>query len=150
MRGPVGFGPKGSKPNRPREPAQTQVRESVENQGKVSFEGKTHLPGIFYLGSLVLYIVLSSCPPGAVVYLGSCRTWPIVVHGQFSYLGSCLPGQLSPGQLSAWAVVAWAVVLAPSNPTVVLCCVEVGVLIILILIWTPEKYLVYYQLSGGC
>ena len=81
----------------PREPAQTQVREGVENQGKVSFEGKTHLPSIFYLGSLVLYVVLGqlstwgSCLPGQLSY------GAVVVPGQLSYLGSCLPGQFSPG-----------------------------------------------------
>ena len=48
-----------------------------------------------------------SCPPGAVVYLGSCHTGAVVVPEQLSYLGSCQPGQLSlgsclPGQFSPW------------------------------------------------
>ena len=41
-----------------------------------------------------------SCPPGAVVYLGSCPTWAVVVPGQLSYLGSCRLDSCLPGQLS--------------------------------------------------
>ena len=68
--------------------------------------GRTHQPRFIkiYLGSILLNVVLG---------LGQFSTWAVVVPGQLSYLGSCLPGQLLPGQLSAWAVVAWAVVLAP-------------------------------------
>ena len=83
----------------------SQVREGVEKQGKVSFEGKTHLPSIFYMGSLVLYVVLGQLSTWAVVvlgqlsYPGSCLTWAVVYLGSCC-LGSCLPGQLSPGQLS--------------------------------------------------
>ena len=49
----------------------------------------------------------TKCRTGAVVTLGQLSTWTVVALGQLSYLGSCLPGQLSPGQLPAWAVVAW-------------------------------------------
>ena len=74
--------------------------------------------GIFQTWAVVTMgqlLPLGSCPPGVVVYLGSCPTWAVVQPGQLSYLGSCLPGQLLPGQLSAWAVVASAVVLALEN-----------------------------------
>ena len=65
----------------------------------------THLPSIFYLGSLLLYVVLGqlstwgSCLPGQLSYLGSCLTWEVVYLGSCRQ-GSCLPGQLSPVQLS--------------------------------------------------
>ena len=41
---------------------------------------------------------------------GQLCAWEVVVPGQLSYLGDCLPGQLC-----ATAVVTWAVVLAPKR-----------------------------------